>query len=39
MKKTRKKSELRKVIDDVKYMTRQLNEPENPLPKIKIKKK
>tara|TARA_R110000782_G_C14540920_1_gene383741 strand:+ start:291 stop:425 length:135 start_codon:yes stop_codon:yes gene_type:complete len=35
MKKVKNKSEFRKVIDSVKYMTKRMNTNENPLPKIK----
>lgn len=41
MKKTvkkRNKSEFREVIESVKYMTKNLNSQDNPLPKIKIDK-
>ena len=34
--KKRNKSEFREVIESVKYMTKNLNDLENPLPKIKI---
>lgn len=37
-KKKRNKSEFREVIESVKYMTKNLNEIDNPLPKIKIDK-
>ena len=33
--KKRNKSEFREVIESVKYMTKNLNDLENPLPKIK----
>lgn len=36
--KKRNKSEFREVIKSVKYMTKNLNDIENPLPKIKINK-
>jgi hypothetical protein len=36
--KKRNKSEFREVIESVKYMTKNLNDIENPLPKIKINK-
>lgn len=36
--KKRKQSEFREVINAVKYMTKNLNDIENPLPKIKIEK-
>ncbi len=36
--KKRNKSEFREVIESVKYMTKNLNDLENPLPKIKINK-
>jgi len=36
--KKRNKSEFREVIESVKYMTKNLNNLENPLPKIKINK-
>lgn len=37
-KKKRIKSEFREVIESVKYMTKNLNTIDNPLPKIKIDK-
>lgn len=36
--KKRNRSEFREVIQSVKYMTKNLNELDNPLPKIKIDK-
>jgi len=36
--KKRNKSEFREVIESVKYMTKNLNDLENPLPKIKVNK-